>query len=89
MKLCFAGEWYRYPGSYLVPDGVDVAFVQTEFDGMMPRPWEPSEEQTGRWPREETRVIRLGRFNGENKASSEPGAFVSELPASKTRDAKG
>lgn len=76
VKICWAGEWYRYPGSYLVPDGVDVSFVQTGFGGMMPRPWEPSGDIEGVWPREETRTLRLGRFNGENKASEEPGTFV-------------
>lgn len=54
-------------------------FVQTEFDGMMPRKWEESVKK-GRWPRSETRMVRPGRFNGENKASLEHGTFVSRPP---------
>lgn len=76
VSICYGTEWYRFPGSYLIPEGVEVNFIKTEFDGMMPRKWEESERK-GRWPRSETRVIRAGRFNGENKASLEPGTFVS------------
>lgn len=53
--------------------------MQTEFDGMMPRKWEESAKK-GRWPRSETRMVRPGRFNGENKASLEHGTFVSLPP---------
>lgn len=75
ITLCYGTEWYRYPGSYLVPEGVEVRFIQTDFDGMMPRPWEPSGPE-GAWPRSETRVERGERFNSANKASPDPG-FVS------------
>ena len=79
VTLCYGTEWYRFPGSYLIPEGVEVKWVQTEFDGMMPRQWEKSAVGgTGsQWPREETRMERYGRFNGDNKASEEPGTFVS------------
>jgi alpha-1,2-mannosyltransferase len=79
ITLCYASEWHRYPGSYLIPEGIDVQWVQTDFDGMMPRRWERSavSNSTGQWPRSETRVVRDGRFNGMNKASIEAGTFVS------------
>lgn len=77
VTLCYGTEWHRFPGSYLVPEGVEVRWIKTDFDGMMPRRWEPSPTAQGGWPREETRTIRAGRFNGENKASSEPGTYVS------------
>ena len=70
VTLCFAEEWYRFPSSYLVPDGIDVQWVQTEFDGMMPRKWEGSGV-------EGMRAVHPGRFNGMNRASSEPGTYVS------------
>jgi alpha-1,2-mannosyltransferase len=79
VTLCYGGEWHRYPGSYLVPEGIQIRFLQTDFDGMMPRPWEMSSNtSSGVWPRSETRVIHPGRFNGENKASLEAGTFVQE-----------
>ncbi|KAJ3504710.1 hypothetical protein NLJ89_g7791 [Agrocybe chaxingu] len=40
LKLCLGKEWYRFPGSYLVPSGVRVEFVKSEFDGMLPRHFE-------------------------------------------------
>ncbi|WVQ81367.1 hypothetical protein IAT38_003490 [Cryptococcus sp. DSM 104549] len=75
VRLCYGAEWHRFPGSYLVPQGVEANWVKTEFDGMMPRRWEASEGK-GRWPRGETRVVRPGRFNGDNLASEEAGTFV-------------
>ncbi|WVR08923.1 hypothetical protein IAU60_005982 [Kwoniella sp. DSM 27419] len=76
VTLCYGTEWHRYPSSFLIPQGIKVQWLQTEFDGMMPRQWEPSHKTKSMWPRSETRVIRPGRFNGDNKASSEPGTFV-------------
>ncbi|KAL7421010.1 mannosyltransferase [Cryptotrichosporon argae] len=75
VTLCYAKEWHRFPGSYLVPQGIDIRWVESAFDGMMPRRWEPSSAK-GSWPREETRTIRPGRFNGANEPSSEPGTYV-------------
>jgi alpha-1,2-mannosyltransferase len=99
IRLCYGNEWHRFPGSYLVPNGVEVGWVKSEFEGIMPRRWEESavnnSTSTGKgakggkggvWPREETRVVREGRFNGLNVPSVEPGAYVSAdssaLPAS-------
>lgn len=79
VTLCYGTEWHRYPGSYLIPEGIDVRWLQTDFAGMMPRRWESS-ENAGQWPRAETRKERIGRFNGANKASSEAGTFVSLSP---------
>ncbi|KAG6879482.1 hypothetical protein C0992_002205 [Termitomyces sp. T32_za158] len=36
LKLCVAKEWHRFPGSYLVPDGVVIEFVKSEFNGLLP-----------------------------------------------------
>lgn len=78
VTLCYGAEWYRFPGSYLVPEGIQVRWIESGMDGMMPRPWEPS-GRVGMWPREETRVVRPGRFNGLNKPSNETGSYVSFL----------
>lgn len=36
LKLCWSKEWHRFPGHYLIPDGVAVVFVKSEFDGLLP-----------------------------------------------------
>lgn len=36
LKLCVGKEWYRFPGHFLVPDGVRVEWIKSEFDGMLP-----------------------------------------------------
>ncbi|WVQ93059.1 hypothetical protein IAU59_000123 [Kwoniella sp. CBS 9459] len=76
VTLCYGTEWHRFPSSFLIPEGVKVQWIQTEFDGMMPRQWEASGRSKTMWPRSETRTVRPGRFNGENNASEEPGTFV-------------
>lgn len=75
LTLCLGSEWHRFPSSFLVPDYVNVEFIRSEFDGMMPRKWTPSSSQ-GYWPRAETRVIHPGRFNSANQESAEPGTYV-------------
>jgi alpha-1,2-mannosyltransferase len=75
VRICYGAEWHRYPPSYLIPEGVETAIIRSDFTGMMPRKWEPS-GPVGRWPRQETRVIHPGRFNGANQASAEPGAYA-------------
>ena len=37
LTLCYAGEWYRFPGSFLVPDEVRTEFVKSSFDGQLPK----------------------------------------------------
>lgn len=75
VTLCYGAEWHRFPGSYLVNDGINVQWIRSEFDGMMPRKWNPS-GPAGYWPRAETRVVHPGRFNDDNDASAEPGTYV-------------
>jgi alpha-1,2-mannosyltransferase len=36
LRLCMGKEWHRFPGHYLVPDGVDVRFIKSEFAGLVP-----------------------------------------------------
>lgn len=36
ITLCYGKEWYRFPGHFLVPDGVRVEWIKSEFDGMLP-----------------------------------------------------
>ncbi|KAJ7103211.1 glycosyltransferase family 22 protein, partial [Mycena belliarum] len=36
LTMCVSKEWYRFPGHYLVPTGVRVDFIKSEFDGLLP-----------------------------------------------------
>ncbi|KAI0756565.1 asparagine-linked glycosylation 9 protein isoform a [Daedaleopsis nitida] len=36
LRLCVGKEWHRFPGHFLVPDGVRVDWVKSGFDGMLP-----------------------------------------------------
>ncbi|KAJ9127613.1 hypothetical protein QFC24_001023 [Naganishia onofrii] len=77
LRLCYGKEWHRFLGSYLVPEGIEVDWIRTEFDGAMPRRWEPSHSRAGSWwPRQETRITRLGKFNDDNVESPLTGTYV-------------
>ncbi|KAF9245824.1 glycosyltransferase family 22 protein [Melanogaster broomeanus] len=36
LKLCMGKEWHRFPGHYLVPNGVSVDFMKSDFEGLLP-----------------------------------------------------
>ena len=36
LRMCVGKEWHRFPSHYLVPDGVRVDWIKSEFDGMLP-----------------------------------------------------
>ncbi|KAI6153875.1 glycosyltransferase family 22 protein [Pisolithus tinctorius] len=36
LRLCVGKEWHRFPGHYLVPTGVGVEFVKSDFAGLLP-----------------------------------------------------
>lgn len=79
-RLCWGDEWYRYPSSWLVPEGVDVRWIEGAYDGAVPQKWEPSvggKDSGSPWKREETRVIREGKFNDKAKASKKEDVYVS------------
>lgn len=37
LTLCYGGEWYRFPGSFLVPNQIRTEFVKSGFDGQLPK----------------------------------------------------
>lgn len=41
LTVCVGKEWHRFPGHYLIPEGVNVAFVKSEFDGLVPGKYLP------------------------------------------------
>ena len=36
ITLCYGKEWHRFPGNFLVPDSINVRWIKSEFDGMLP-----------------------------------------------------
>jgi alpha-1,2-mannosyltransferase len=37
VRVCYGKEWYRFPTTYLVPDGVAVDFIKSDFNGILPK----------------------------------------------------
>jgi alpha-1,2-mannosyltransferase len=77
LRLCFAKEWYMFPGHYLVPDGVKVDFVKSEFNGLLPKHFSERASELRWWTREGTRLIPDG-LNDLNQ--EEPQHYVNERP---------
>ena len=58
LRLCFSKEWHRFPGHYLVPDGIRVDFVKSEFTGLLPHHFHVDSSELSNtvwWPRQGTR----------------------------------
>lgn len=77
LKLCWSKEWHTFPGHYLVPDGITVDFVKSEFDGLLPGHFmnlSSDSQMSHRWSRPGTRHIpeRMNDLNQE-----EPAHYVS------------
>lgn len=65
LTLCLGKQWYRFPTRWLVHDVVDVKFVKSRFDGILPRAFE--EGKGGKvWRRGGTSVVSAG-FNDLNR----------------------
>lgn len=41
-QVCLAGEWYRFPSSYMLPHGVSLAYLTSSFKGQLPQPFLPA-----------------------------------------------
>lgn len=56
LRLCYGKDWHRFTSSWLVPEGIEVRWIKSEFDGQLPVRWQPSEPtKDGWWRREGTR----------------------------------
>lgn len=62
-NLCIAKEWYRFPSSYFLPNGVRAKFLKSAFDGLLPGEFP---ENTSTWSRPGTWMVPEG-MNDENK----------------------
>lgn len=70
LRLCTGKEWYRFPGHFLIPTGVEVRFIKSEFDGLLPQPFVKSNGTASVWPWDGMRVVPdgLNDLNIENSA---------------------
>jgi alpha-1,2-mannosyltransferase len=77
LKLCWSKEWHRFPGHYLIPSGITVEFVKSEFDGLLPGHFmNLSQTSSSGWSRPGTRHVPEG-LNDLNK--EEPAHYVSRF----------
>lgn len=78
LRLCLGKEWHRFPSHYLVPNGLRVDYVKSEFDGLLPRHFDEgpyiTNEMLWLWPH--TRVVPPG-LNDLN--IEEPSHYVSSV----------
>lgn len=70
--VCIGKEWYRFPSSYFLPDGVHAKFIKSAFTGLLPG--EYSQDNTGLGLFPGTWLIPSG-MNDENKEDA--GKYVS------------
>ncbi|KAF8456626.1 Alg9-like mannosyltransferase family-domain-containing protein [Terfezia claveryi] len=63
-NICFGKEWYRFPSSYFLPDGMRPRFVKSAFAGLLPGQF--LEGEAGRWDRPGMWAIPKG-MNNENQ----------------------
>mgnify|MGYP001565163979 CR=1 FL=1 len=71
-ELCLGKDWYRFPSSYFLPEGMRARFVRSEFRGLL-----PGEFGNGEGWREGTWTVP-GGMNDENL--EDVGKYVSFAP---------
>lgn len=47
--LCIGKEWYRFPSHYFIPDAVRVEFIQSNFEGILPKHYDEEAPADGKW----------------------------------------
>lgn len=61
LRLCVGKEWHRFPGSYLIPEGVRVDWIKSEFSGLLPGHFAENVPRTSRfWVRDGTKHVPSG-----------------------------
>lgn len=73
--VCLGKEWYRFPSSYFLPNGIHAKFIRSAFDGLLPGEFSEAREGFGIFAG--TWLIPPG-MNDQNIA--DPGKYVSHCP---------
>lgn len=71
--VCLGKEWYRFPSSYFLPDGVHAKFIKSGFSGLLPGEYSEIKSGFGIFPG--TWMIPPG-MNDLNR--EDPGKYVSD-----------
>ena len=79
IRLCIGREWHRFPGSYLIPEGIRVDWIKSDFSGLIPGHFEENVPQTSRfWLRDGTKHVPSG-MNDMNREELKHLVSVCEL----------
>ncbi|RPD65012.1 glycosyltransferase family 22 protein [Lentinus tigrinus ALCF2SS1-6] len=71
LRLCVGKEWYRFPGHFLVPDGVRVDWIKSEFDGMLPGHFKETARKGGLLERVKGTMVADRSLNDLNREAPE------------------
>jgi alpha-1,2-mannosyltransferase len=69
--VCLGKEWYRFPSSYFLPDGVKAKFIKSAFNGLLPGEFSEANTGFGLFPGAWLEPLGM---NDENK--EDPGKHV-------------
>lgn len=72
--VCFGKDWYRFPSSYFLPNGMRAKFIKSEFSGLLPGEFNEAKTGFGFYPG--TWLIPPG-MNDRNE--EDPGKYVGEV----------
>jgi alpha-1,2-mannosyltransferase len=72
--VCFGKDWYRFPSSYFLPNGMRAKFIKSEFSGLLPGEFNEAKTGFGFYPG--TWLIPPG-MNDRNE--EDLGKYVSEV----------
>lgn len=72
--VCLGKEWYRFPSSYHLPNGVKAKFVRSEFSGLLPGEFSEGRTGFGLFP---GAWLMPSGMNDENR--EDPGKYVSAI----------
>ena len=71
LRLCVGKEWHRFPGSYLIPEGIRVDWIKSEFSGLLPGHFVERIPASSRfWLRDGTKYVPSG-MNDMNREEVE------------------
>lgn len=86
LNLCVGKEWHRFPSNFFLPSDVRLQFIKSDFEGMLPKPFEEDLEIATYKAANETVTYRSRKlqfagarqaqkgFNDENK--EDPSTYV-------------
>lgn len=72
--VCLGKEWYRFPSSFNLPQGVHAKFIKSEFSGLLPGEFSKADARLGLFPG--TWLVPSG-MNDENL--EDPSKYVRKL----------